>query len=216
MQVQTDDDLDLIAAAQRGDLRAFNRLVLKYQRLAYAIALRITHDSEEASDATQEAFIKAFRALDQFDGGSFRAWLVRIVTNACYDLVRARKRRFGDGLAEMNDDLEHPAALPDEHVVRSELYEVLQRGIAALPAAQRTTLLLYDVEGFTYQEIAQVTQAEMGTVKSRLSRARALLRDHLRAYWAEPHDRGQPVPALPAREQIAHPAARHRAVTFAA
>lgn len=181
------DEAALLAAAQRGELRAFNQIILHYQGLAYNVAYRVVGDDELASDATQDAFIKAYQRLDQYRGGSFKAWLLRIVTNTCYDALRARKRRPTTPLEneEDEDDPEYDSRLidagerPDAYAMRKELAGVIQEAIGQLPPDQRTTLVLADVEGFDYQEIADATGAALGTVKSRLSRARAKLRDLL-------------------------------------
>jgi RNA polymerase sigma factor (sigma-70 family) len=183
------DESSLIAAARQGDVPAFNRLVLAYQGLAYNVAFRILGDSDAAADATQEAFLSAFKALGAYRGGSFKAWLLRIVTNACYDQMRARQRRPSTPLDDMTgeDDEGEPrefvngAEGPENHALRHELGRLIQRGVLTLPADQRITLVLSDVQGLSYEEIAEATDANVGTVKSRLSRARARLRDYLLA-----------------------------------
>ena len=183
------DEQALIAAAQRGSLPAFNQLILHYQGLAFNVAYRILGDTDSASDATQDAFIKAFQKLDQYRGGSFKAWMLRIVTNTCYDTLRARKRRPTISLESEDEDMdsEHDARLldtterPDAYVLRQELAGAIQSAIELLPADQRTALVLADIEGLDYQEIADVTNSALGTVKSRLSRARAKMRDMLLA-----------------------------------
>lgn len=182
-------DDELAAAARRGDRAAFNRLVGRYQGLAYNVAYRVLHDGDAAADATQEAFLAAFRRLDQYRGGSFKAWLIRIVTNQCYDLLRYQKRRPAASLEALllNPDDPVPALErqtsehPDELFLRQELADWLQQIIDQLPPDQRVTLVLADVQGFSYEEIAQATDVELGTVKSRLSRARRRMRDLLQA-----------------------------------
>jgi RNA polymerase sigma-70 factor (ECF subfamily) len=181
------DEAALIAAAQRGDLPSFNQLILHHQSMAYNVAYRILADADAASDATQDGFIKAFQRIDQYRGGSFKAWILRIITNTCYDSLRSRKRRPTVPIdkEDEDDDGEHDAILldrterPDEYAVRRELAGVIQAAIGQLPADQRAVLILCDVEGLDYQEIAEATGAALGTVKSRLSRARAHLRDIL-------------------------------------
>lgn len=176
-----------IAAAKRGDVEAFNHLVLRYQDLAYTVAYRITGDAATASDATQEAFIAAFRKLHQFRGDRFQPWLLRIVTNACYDELRRAKRRPTSSL----DDLYETAAEPDTTLSpaplspeaaaqQAELSAAIQDCISALPEDQRTIAVLADVEDYNYADIAAITDLPLGTVKSRLSRARGRLRDCLR------------------------------------
>lgn len=180
------DEEELIAAAQQGDTTAFNRLVLQYQDMAYTVAYRIMSDPDAAADATQEAFISAYQGLSHFRGGSFKAWLMRIVTNTCYDELRRRKRHPQRSLDALCLKEPMPASSPDsppespeEHAQRRELSHLLQAGIALLPDDQRVVLVLSDVQGLSYQEIAKVLGVPRGTVKSRLHRARAKLRDYL-------------------------------------
>ena len=179
------DEQALIDSARKGEARAFNQLVLLYQSMAYNVAYRILNDPDAAADATQDAFLKAFKAMRKFRGGSFKAWLLRIVTNACYDQLRRRQRRPASSLDDLPVDADHspylydPAEQPDEVVERRELGNTIQAGIATLPLEQRTVLVLSDVQGLSYNEIADVTGLSLGTVKSRLSRARARVRDYL-------------------------------------
>ena len=162
----------MIAAAQRGDLPAFNQIILHYQGLAYNVAYRILNDGDAAADATQDGFIKAFQRLSQYRGGSFKAWLLRIVTNTCYDALRAQRRRPTSSLeSEEDEDADHdprwldPAERPDAYVVRQELADVIQAAIQKLPPDQRVTLILSDIEGLDYQEIADATHTALGTVR---------------------------------------------------
>ena len=185
------DEQALITAAQRGHLPAFNKIILHYQGLAYNVAYRIMGDGDSASDATQDAFVKAYQRINQYRGGSFKAWLLRIVTNTCYDALRARKRRPTVSLeneieGEESDPDYDPrlidtAERPDAFVMRKELASMIQVAIGQLPADQRTALILSDVEGMDYEEIADAMGTALGTVKSRLSRARAKMRDLLLA-----------------------------------
>ncbi len=181
------DEQALIASARKGDARAFNQLVLHYQGIAYSLAYRILGNEDSASDATQEAFVSAFKAMPRFRGGSFKAWVLRIVTNACYDQLRARQRRPTTSLDDMEGDTDHspylvdPGERPDEFVERRELDQLIQAAIQTLPADQRIVLVLSDVQGMNYQEISESTGLALGTVKSRLSRGRAKLRDYLMA-----------------------------------
>jgi len=176
-----------IAAARRGDVEAFNQIVLRYQDLAYTIAYRITGDPAAASDATQEAFISAFKKLHQFRGDRFKPWLMRIVTNACYDELRRAQRRPAASLDDLYESLGEPNAplsplstSPETLAQQSELSAAIQDCISALPADQRAIVVLADVEEHAYADIAEITDLPVGTVKSRLSRARARLRDCLR------------------------------------
>jgi len=189
------DEASLVTAAQRGRVDAFNELVLAYQHQVYNLAYRIMGDPASAADATQEAFISAFEHIVRFRGGSFKSWLMRIVSNACYDELRRRKRRPTTSLEDFGevDEEANPALIDDreglqEHAERQELARVIQAGIQTLPPDQRITLVLSDVQGFSYQEIAEATQVSLGTVKSRLARARGRLRDYLRT-------RGELLPA---------------------
>ena len=179
------DEQALIASARKGDTRAFNQLVLLYQGMAFNVAYRILGDSDAASDATQDAFLSAYKAMHKFRGGSFKAWLLRIVTNACYDQLRVKQRRPTTSLDDLPVETNHiqylhdPAERPDEFVERREVNQMIQSGLATLPLEQRTILVLSDVQGLNYQEIAEITGLSLGTVKSRLSRGRARLRDYL-------------------------------------
>ena len=181
------DEQALIAAAQRGDVQAFNKLIVTYQNIVYNVAYRILHDQDAAADAAQEAFLSAFHALHGFRGGSFKAWLLRIVTNACYDQLRAQQRRPTSSLDDLEVDPDHSTMLqdeaesPEEYALRQDLGRAIQSGLDVLPEDQRTTLILSDIQGFSYEEIAQATSVSLGTVKSRLSRGRARLRDYLQA-----------------------------------
>ena len=180
------DEKALIDAARRGDVGSFNQLVLSYQSMAYNLAYRILGDGDAAADATQDAFLSAFKAIGKFRGGSFKAWLLRIVTNACYDQLRFKQRRPATSLDALLvlesapvQSLTDPGESPEEYAVRQELRGAIQVGIGILPPEQRIALVLSDVQGLSYQEIAEVTGASLGTVKSRLSRARSKLRDFL-------------------------------------
>ncbi len=180
------DDIAYVDRALDGDLDAFNVLVRKYERLAYSVAYRMLQDQDSAADAAQDGFIKAYRALDTFRGGSFKSWLMRIVVNTCYDVLRARKRARTDSIdsdeaseSEHADYLVDGAESPHELAERSELNSHIERGIASLPEDQRLVITLCDVQGYAYEEISEITGVPMGTVKSRISRARTRLRDYL-------------------------------------
>lgn len=186
------DEVELINYAKQGDLDAFNRLVLVYQDVVYAQAYHMMGEPDSAEDATQEAFISAFRKLRSYRGGSFRAWLLRIVTNACYDELRRRKRRPTTPLEPLDEDNEEiesprwiadPAEPPEESVERAELRDAIQRCLGELPHDFRAVVLLVDVQGFDYREAAEVIGKPVGTVKSRLSRARLRLRNCLQEVW---------------------------------
>ncbi|MCC6799379.1 MAG: sigma-70 family RNA polymerase sigma factor [Anaerolineae bacterium] len=180
------DEEHWIAAARRGDVEAFNHLVLRYQDLAYTVAYRITGDASAAADAAQDAFITAFRKLHQFRGDRFKPWLMRIVTNACYDELRRVKRRPADSLDSLYEISDAPDALlpapdtPEILAQQAELSAAIQDCIRALPDDQRVIVVLSDIEEYAYGDIAEITALPLGTVKSRLSRARGRLRDCLR------------------------------------
>lgn len=179
----------LIEAAQRGDVESFNQLVRLYESRVYNLCYRMLGDPDSASDVAQDTFISAYRNLGRFRGGMFRSWLLRIATNACYDTLRARKRRPSTslqalGLADdegVGFDLPDTGEQPADVALRRELAVAIQRGLAELPEDQRVVIILSDIQGMAYDEIASVTGANLGTVKSRLSRGRARLRDILRA-----------------------------------
>ncbi|MBO9315105.1 MAG: sigma-70 family RNA polymerase sigma factor [Chloroflexus sp.] len=178
----------LISAAQAGDIDSFNQIVRLYETRVYNLCYRMLGDPDVAADATQDTFIAAFRSLASFRGGVLKSWLLRIATNTCYDVLRTRKRRpsvsldIGDDEEEgRRSELPDQGATLDEMVLQHELSAAIQRGLAELPEDQRIVLILSDIQGLAYEEIAQITGTQLGTVKSRLSRARAKLRDILRA-----------------------------------
>lgn len=177
-----EDEQALIRRAQRGDLDAFNALVLNYQDSAYTLAYRILGEAHSAADAAQEAVITAYRRLNTYRGGSFRAWLLRITTNQCYDELRRGKRRPAVSVEDLGDEPALPddeAASPEAVAQQRELRRAIQDCIGALNPDQRIVLVLCDVEELDYQAIAEHVGAQVGTVKSRLSRARAAVRDCL-------------------------------------
>jgi len=186
------DETALIQASRQGDLDAFNRLVLAYQDLVFTQAFRMMGDAESAEDASQEAFIAAYRNLRNYRGGSFRGWLLRIVTNACYDELRRRKRRPTVPLEPLDandEELESPGWLadttesPEESAVRAELDRAIRRCLDELPDEFRAMVVLVDLQGFDYYEAAEVVGRPVGTVKSRLSRARVRMQDCLKGFW---------------------------------
>lgn len=185
------DEAALIELARDGDLNAFNQLVLEYQDMAYNLASRMLNDEDAAADVTQTAFLSAYRNLDSFRGGSFRAWVMRMVSNACYDELRRRKRRPTVSLEPVNEDdeeIESPAWLaddapsPEDELERSELEHALQTCLSGLPDEFRTVVIMVDVEGLDYQEVSVAIGKPLGTVKSRLARARLKMRDCLGRY----------------------------------
>ncbi|HXF64966.1 MAG TPA: sigma-70 family RNA polymerase sigma factor [Caldilineaceae bacterium] len=179
------DEQAAIEQALAGDLNAFNRLVVKYQRLAYSVAYRLMQSEDAASDAVQDSFIKAFRALHTFKGGQFKSWLMRIVVNTCYDMLRVQQRYVTESIGDEPDEegaatyLVDQSESPHEYAERMELNQLIELGIRSLPPDQRLVLTLCDVHGYSYEEIVEITGYPMGTVKSRISRARTKLRDFL-------------------------------------
>lgn len=174
-----------LEAAQRGDAAAFNELVLMYQTSVYNVALRTLGHSEDAADATQETFLAAYRAIEEFRGGSFKAWLLRIAVNTCYDLLRRKQRRPSTSLDVIVDESGDSVGFADRRVgperaaLAAETVSVVEQGLLTLPDDQRSIVVLCDVQGLSYEEAADVEGVALGTVKSRLSRARARLRQFL-------------------------------------
>ncbi len=175
---------NLILSAQKGDLRAFNELVLLYQGSIFNLALRILGDEESAEDITQITFLAAYRNLARFRNGSFRGWLYRVATNACYDELRRRKRHpvqsFGDeGEVEESNlpfyDFSNKSSLPEHEAERHELDRAIQRALNRLDEDQRTVVVLIDFQNIHYWEASQILGLPIGTVKSRLARARLQL-----------------------------------------
>ncbi len=186
------DEAALINLARKGDMDSFNHLVLVYQDAVYNQAYRVLGEGQAASDATQEAFISAFHNIRSFRGGSFRAWLLRIVTNTCYDELRRRKRRPTTPLEPIDDTGEEidtprwitdPGENPEERVERAELGRAIQRCLDELPFEFRVVVTLVDIQGMDYTEAAEAIGKPLGTVKSRLARARIKLQDCLQGFW---------------------------------
>jgi RNA polymerase sigma-70 factor, ECF subfamily len=187
-----DTEEQLITRSQQGDVDAFNQLVSFYQQLVYNTIFRLLGDYDMASDITQDTFIAAFRAIRTYRGSaSFRAWLLRIGTNLVRDHWRRTKRHpisSIDAIIEDEDphSINHLQSLasaelsenPEEYMLALELQAFLQQGLATLSQEQQTALILCDIQGLTYEEVAQITCTTLGTVRSRISRGRS----HLRAY----------------------------------
>jgi RNA polymerase sigma factor (sigma-70 family) len=184
----------VLRAAQNGEVAAFNTLVVAYQRQLFNVCYRTLGNREDAADATQDALLSAFRGLKTFHGSAagLRSWLLRIGVNACYDHLRRRQRRPADSLEALgSDDAEHemsaaerladPGQSPEQHSLTAETADTIQAAIDRLSPDQRLTVILCDVQGLSYDEVAEAMSVELGTVKSRLSRARAQLRDVLMA-----------------------------------
>ncbi len=179
----------LIDKAIRGDLDAFNQLVLTYQDMAFNLAYRIMSDDAAAADATQDAVISMYRKLDSYRGGSFKAWFLRIVTNACYDELRKRKRRPTIALEPETDDgdvVESPEWLADtspsleEKFMNAQLEKAIQSCLNNLDEKFKAVIVMVDISGQDYETVADAIQTPVGTVKSRLSRARLKMQECLR------------------------------------
>ncbi len=182
---------DLIELAVGGDLDAFNRLVLQYQDAAFNTAYRIMSDPAAAEDATQEAVISMYRKLNTYRGGSFKSWFLRIVTNACYDELRRRKRSPSVPLEPETDEgetidspswMQDKAPGQDEVAAARELEEAIERCLADLEEKFRVVMVLVDISGEDYESVSAIINRPMGTVKSRLARARQKMQDCLRGF----------------------------------
>jgi len=181
----------LIKAAQRGDLNAFNLLILHYQNFLFGIAFRMLHDEDATADAVQEALISAFRKFNTFRGGSLRSWLARVVVNACYDEMRHKRRQHSIPLEQFNsagEEIESgywlvdPSVGPEEHFDAYELDLAVRDSLHTLPPMYRTVLVLVDIEGLSYEEAAAAAGIPVGTVKSRLARARLQMQKSLQTF----------------------------------
>jgi RNA polymerase sigma-70 factor (ECF subfamily) len=176
-------DKALVERAIGGDLEAFNEIVLIYQDYLFALVVRVVHDRDSAADAVQEALFSCYRNLDRFRGDSFRSWLTRIALNAATDVLRYRNRRPADPYPEWEDDSWQPPAgeeaSPERTAMHRQTGRVLSAALAEITSDQRTAIVMYDVEGFDYQEIADITGVSLGTVKSRIHRGRLALRELL-------------------------------------
>lgn len=176
-------DQALVAAARSGQLEAFNQLVVLYQDYLYAMTVRVMRDPDVAEEAVQEAFFSAYRNLDRFSGPSFRAWLTRIAINAARDILRKRRRRPSEPYPEWEDDSWQPPAPesegPEPITVAHQQRAAIARCLEGITADQRAAIVLYDVQGYDYSEIAAISSVSVGTVKSRIHRGRLALRDCL-------------------------------------
>lgn len=185
----------LVSNAMNGDPDAFNQLVLTYQDVVYCHAFSLLGDRAWAEDVTQESFLKAFQKINDFRGGSFRAWMFRIVTNTSYDLCRRKNRHPTQPLHPVTDDgdeVESPAWLADpalsveKTVQQNEENKDLYRMLDELPAAYRSVITLVDLYEMDYAEAAESLHVPIGTIKSRLARSRMQMQEKLRGAQ---HDR---------------------------
>lgn len=183
-----EEDQRLVLLAQNGDLDAFNQIVERHQRAVYSTCLRMLRDPHLAEDATQDAFVRAWNAIDSFRGGIVRPWLLRIATNRTYDMLRSKARRPAQSLDAQPFESEpewttqvNVAEHPEQYSTRGEVSAFLEDALASLPEDQRMAIVLSDVQGYGYDEIAQVMDIAVGTVKSRISRGRSRLREYLQS-----------------------------------
>ena len=181
----------LITDAQGGNLDAFNTLILHYQDSVFNTALRILGDEDQAADASQEAFISAFKSIASFRGGSFKGWLMRTVTNACYDELRRQKRRPTTPLEPDTEDgeemdsprwLADPNMTPAQKAEADEVEHAIQHCLNNLPLEFKTVVVMADIQGMDYTEVAAAVRVPLGTIKSRLARARLRLRECLQGF----------------------------------
>lgn len=185
------DEQALVQSAQKGDLEAFNRLILAYQDMAFNVACRMLNDSDQAEDAVQNAFISAYNNLGAFRGGSFKAWMMRMVTNGCYDELRRQKRRPTTPLDPVNNEEEEHDSAPwlastdpstETQLEQAELEHALQHCLENLSPEFRAVVVLVDVQGLDYSEVSLSISTPLGTIKSRLARARLKIRDCLQGF----------------------------------
>ena len=180
---------ELVARARSGDQSAFEQLVLEHQNKVYSLAFRMVNDREEAADLAQEAFLRAWQGLPAFQGeSSFATWVYRLTTNLCIDYIRRQKRRQeiqpvaslddpDSGLGEPTDWKQDP----QRHVERQELHRALAKALQRLPDHQRQILVMRELSGLSYREIGEALDLDLGTVKSRIARARKTLQKILLA-----------------------------------
>ena len=177
-----EEEAKVIRAVLDGNTNAFEDLVLAHQKSVYHIALKMTGNEEDAFDLSQETFLKAFRSLGTFRGESgFGSWICRMAANLCIDFLRKKKRRGGDLQSLDEEETHRPGSIPDlryepqSALERQEIRASVRAGLMKLPEEQRLILVLREVEGYSYSEISDILKIELGTVKSRIYRARANL-----------------------------------------
>ncbi|MBQ8507952.1 MAG: sigma-70 family RNA polymerase sigma factor [Clostridia bacterium] len=173
----------LIERASGGDPSAFNQLMAAHEKRMYAVALRMFSNREDAQDCLQEAMLRVYRSIGGFKGqSSFSTWVYRITMNTCLDELRRKKNKQNtslDGLLDMGWSPTDEGDVPEKHAVRSELRREIRSAIRELPEDMRSAVVLRDIQGFSYDEIAQMLEVNVGTIKSRISRAREKLRGKL-------------------------------------
>lgn len=174
------EEILLLEHAQAGDRRAFDALMTPYEKKLYTLCFRMAGDKEDALDCAQEAMLRVWRALYSYrKEASFTTWIYRIATNTCLDLLRKRKTKPSVSLEALTDAgffVQASSGDPEEHAVSNARRDALQTGINALPPDMRAALILRDVQGFSYEEVSAILDTPLGTVKSRINRAREKLR----------------------------------------
>ena len=177
------DERELIARLQKRDEAAFEELIRQYEKKVYTLCFRMCGNSEDAEEAAQDAFLALWRGIDRFrQESSLSTWIYRLATNACIDTLRRRKKQSGSVSLDDEElfvDAVDTSPQPQETVEHREAQKLLQEGLSALPEEYRNILLLREVEGLSYSEISETLELELGTVKSRISRGRTLLRNFL-------------------------------------
>jgi RNA polymerase sigma-70 factor (ECF subfamily) len=166
-----------VVLAKKGDLDSFNRIVERYRNRAFGLSLRMLGEREEALDAIQDSFLKAWMGIKKFRGGNFRSWLLSIVANSCRNRLKKRNKEYVISLEEV--DIASSLPSPEEEALGKELRAEIQNGLLCIPFEERLAVTLFDIQGFSYKEITQVMGCPLGTVKSRLSLGRRKLRDYL-------------------------------------
>lgn len=177
------NERELIARLQKRDEAAFEELIRQYEKKVYTLCFRMCGNSEDAEEAAQDAFLALWRGIDLFrQESSLSTWIYRLATNACIDTLRRRKKQSGSVSLDDEElfvDAVDTSPQPQETVEHREARKLLQEGLSALPEEYRKVLILREIEGLSYTEIAESASIELGTVKSRISRGRSLLRNFL-------------------------------------
>ena len=177
------NERELIARLQKRDEAAFEELIRQYEKKVYTLCFRMCGNSEDAEEAAQDAFLALWRGIDRFrQESSLSTWIYRLATNACIDTLRRRKKQSGSVSLDDEElfvDAVDTSPQPQETVEHRETQKLLQEGLSALSEEYRKVLILREIEGLSYTEIAESASIELGTVKSRISRGRSLLRNFL-------------------------------------
>lgn len=183
-----DENKLLVEKARKGDMSAFEQLILNHEKIVYNVALRMFNNIEDAKDIAQEVFIKAFRSIENFDGrSSFSTWIYRIAMNTCIDETRKRKGKASVSLEEEMSDEDgswkqqyaDDGDTPEESMLRQEGQHEIMRALERISPDHKLVIILRDIQGLSYDEIAEITDLTLGTVKSRISRARLQLKQEL-------------------------------------